>query len=66
MYLLFNVLKPEEKTKLVGAAFVADADRQTFFECVMEMLDGSNLLQKYYRFISTEELKELKELEGRT
>jgi hypothetical protein len=32
----------------------------------MEMLDGSNVLQKYYRFISDEELKELRELEGKT
>jgi hypothetical protein len=66
VYLLFNILKPEEKTNLVDADFAADANQQTFFECVMEMLDGSNVLQKYYRFISKEELKELKELEGRT
>ncbi len=65
VYVLYNVIKREEKAKLVGTNR-ADNDKQSFFECIMEMLDGSNLLQKYYRFISKGELKDLRELEGRT
>jgi hypothetical protein len=65
IYLFYNVIKTEEKAKLVGISR-ADNGKESFFECIMEILDGSIILQKYYRFMSKGELKDLRELEGRT
>lgn len=61
--LFYNVVKPEEKIALIGSGFV-DCSQQTFLECIIEMLDGSNVLQKYVRFFFKGRTKRAKRTAG--